>query len=125
MPALLVVFHPSLAVCLALLWNALFLSTCGAAPRATCLGEFRSVSRTSLLHWYCCRLLPAVVCCLLQIRSIDYMQTKVKQPSSKAIYRLVAMDLFGTDTKASHVSRTFQLPATGVLQLGACMQVEH
>lgn len=64
-------------------------------------------------------LLPAVVCRMLQIRSIDYMQTKVKQPSSKAIYRLVAMDLFGSDTKASHVSRIFQLPATGVLLLGA------
>lgn len=62
-------------------------------------------------------LVPWWVCCcglLLQIRSIDYMQTKVKQPSSKAIYRLVGMDLFGTDTKAHHVSRIFQLPHTGV-----------
>lgn len=59
-----------------------------------------------------CRGLLSLV--LLQIRSIDYMQTKVKQPSSKAIYRLVGMDLFGTDTKAHHVSRIFQLPHTGV-----------
>lgn len=48
-----------------------------------------------------------------QIRSLDYMQSKLKQPSSKAIYRLIGMDLFGSDTKAQHISRTFQLPETG------------
>jgi hypothetical protein len=49
----------------------------------------------------------------MQIRSIDYMQSKLKQPSCKAIYRLVAMDVFSSDPKSSHVSRTFQLPHTG------------
>jgi hypothetical protein len=53
----------------------------------------------------------------LQIRSLDYMQSKVKQSSSKAIYRLIAMDLFGSDSKTAHVSRIFQLPATGEFAL--------
>eukprot|EP00879_Flechtneria_rotunda_P007526 GHRR01007895.1.p1 GENE.GHRR01007895.1~~GHRR01007895.1.p1 ORF type:complete len:404 (+),score=176.36 GHRR01007895.1:1764-2975(+) len=47
------------------------------------------------------------------IRSQDYMRTKQKQPSGKAIYRLVAMDMFATDTKAFHVAKSFALPPTG------------
>jgi hypothetical protein len=50
----------------------------------------------------------------LQIRSTDYAQSKVKQSSGKAIYRLVAMDLFSTDAKAYHVAKTFALPPAGV-----------
>jgi hypothetical protein len=49
-----------------------------------------------------------------QIRSQDYMRSKLKQASSKAIYRLVGMDLFSTETKAYHVAKQFALPATGV-----------
>lgn len=64
----------------------------------------------ALLHHVRCVLCALL---LLQIRSLDYAQTKVKQPSSKAIYRLVAMDMFAADTKASHISRVFQLPQTG------------
>lgn len=48
-----------------------------------------------------------------QIRSQDYMRTKVKQCSSKAFYRLVAMDLFAAETKAYHVAKQFALPVTG------------
>ncbi|KAF6265439.1 hypothetical protein COO60DRAFT_1623849 [Scenedesmus sp. NREL 46B-D3] len=48
-----------------------------------------------------------------QVRSQDYMRSKLKQASSKAIYRLVGMDLFSTDTKAYHVAKQFALPATG------------
>lgn len=50
---------------------------------------------------------------VLQIRSLDYMTNKLKQGSSKAIYRLVAMDLFATESKAFHVAKTFALPHTG------------
>jgi len=39
------------------------------------------------------------------IRSQDYMRTKLKQASSKAIYRLVTMDLFATESKAYHVAK--------------------
>eukprot|EP00775_Hariotina_reticulata_P011572 gene11572-11716_t len=48
-----------------------------------------------------------------QVRSTDYMRTKVKQLSSKAIYRLLAMDLFSTETKAYHIAKHFSLPQTG------------
>jgi hypothetical protein len=47
------------------------------------------------------------------VRSKDYMRSKVKQPSSKAIYRLVAMDLFATEAKAFHIAKHFSLPQTG------------
>lgn len=52
----------------------------------------------------------------LQIRSHDYMTTKVKQPSSKSIYRLFAMDLFSTESKAFHVAKSLTLPPTGGCQ---------
>lgn len=48
-----------------------------------------------------------------QIRSQDYMRSKQKQASSKAIYRLVGMDLFSSESKAYHVAKQFALPATG------------
>jgi hypothetical protein len=41
----------------------------------------------------------------------------VKQPSCKAIYRLVGMDLFSTDNKAYHIAKTFSLPPTGAGRL--------
>jgi hypothetical protein len=46
----------------------------------------------------------------LQVRSVDYMRTRVKVPSSKAFYRLVAVDFFTCDTKTDHVAQLVQLP---------------
>jgi hypothetical protein len=48
-----------------------------------------------------------------KIRSMDYMKTRVKINSEKAIYRLVAMDLFSTEVKALHVAKHLLLPQTG------------
>eukprot|EP00877_Chromochloris_zofingiensis_P004334 jgi/Chrzof1/13901/Cz08g16190.t1 len=45
------------------------------------------------------------------IRSSDYMRTKQKVSSAKAFYKLVAADLFATDTKAFHIAKHMQLPA--------------
>jgi hypothetical protein len=56
---------------------------------------------------------PLLLLLLLQIRSQDYMRTKLKQASSKAIYRLVGMDLFSSESKAYHVAKQFALPPTG------------
>lgn len=57
---------------------------------------------------------------LPQIRSQDYMRSKQKQASSKAIYRLVGMDLFSSESKAYHVAKQFALPATGICGFGLC-----
>jgi len=43
---------------------------------------------------------------------MDYMKTKLKTNSEKAIYRLVAMDLFSTEAKTLHVAKHLVLPQT-------------
>ena len=40
------------------------------------------------------------------------MKTKLKVNSEKAIYRLVAMDLFSTEAKTLHVAKHLVLPQT-------------
>lgn len=54
-------------------------------------------------------------------------RAQVKVSSGKALYRLVAMDLFATDAKAFHVAKLFSLPPTGAraafqrcVSAGAC-----
>lgn len=44
------------------------------------------------------------------IRGPDYMRTKVKQPSTKPFYRLVAMDMFSFPSRANHIARHMALP---------------
>jgi hypothetical protein len=60
--------------------------------------------------------------CLAQVRSVDYMRTKVKVPSSKAFYKLVGVDFFTCDTKTGHVAQLVQLPQ---VRAGAGSSAEH
>ncbi len=47
-----------------------------------------------------------------RVRCLDYTRTKLKGPSEKSIYRLVAIDMFTTQQKAFHVAKLVHLPPT-------------
>lgn len=49
------------------------------------------------------------------IRSKDYMRTKIKEPASGAIYRLLGVDMYSFDTKLFHIAQHVELPAAPTL----------
>ena len=53
------------------------------------------------------------------IRSKDYMRTKVKEPASGAIYRIIGVDMYSFDTKLSHIAQHVELPTPPTLGPGA------
>jgi hypothetical protein len=45
-----------------------------------------------------------------EVRSRDYMRSRVKEPSAPALYRPIGVDLFSFDFKLSHLARHVELP---------------
>lgn len=45
------------------------------------------------------------------VRGVDYMKTRKKVASDKAIMQLVTIDAFSTDFKLYHIARHMELPA--------------
>jgi hypothetical protein len=58
----------------------------------------------------CSRCWDEVDATTYSVRSVDYIRTKLKVSSEKAIYRLAGVDVFRTDAKAFHVARLVTLP---------------
>lgn len=59
----------------------------------------------------------------VSVRSLQYMRTKQKVASGKAIYRLAGIDVYGTPQKAFHVARSMQLPPAPPPVVSACCTV--
>lgn len=49
------------------------------------------------------------------VRSLNYMRTKVKEPSEDCIYRLLGVDVYHFDFKLYHIAQHVQLPPAPVL----------
>jgi hypothetical protein len=49
------------------------------------------------------------------VRSLNYMRTKVKEPSEDCIYRLLGVDVYHFDFKLFHIAQHVQLPAAPTL----------
>jgi len=50
---------------------------------------------------------------VFQIRSLDYVKTKIKQPSLPAMYQLVTADVWSLPSKQAHIAQHLQLPPSG------------
>lgn len=56
---------------------------------------------------------------LFQVRSANYMRSKVKEPSGPCVYRLLGVDVYNFDFKLYHIAQHVQLPEPPVLGPGA------
>ncbi|KAJ9507108.1 hypothetical protein QJQ45_004731 [Haematococcus lacustris] len=80
-----------------------------AKPDAGCSMQRRDLSKSVLDVW---ESWEDAGNCRFNLRSQDYMKSKVKVASSDAMYRLVCADIFACSTKQDHIAKLVNLPAS-------------
>lgn len=54
-----------------------------------------------------------------QVRSANYMKSRIKQPCDESVYKLIGVDMYQFDFKIHHIAQHVQLPATPTLSEAA------